>query len=79
MCGNNLSRAQGNAKNAMVSQMLGAGFNIVFDYISETFFTKTYIENSIMLQEFIVTLNTINNIIGELQIEFEGENKKKKK
>lgn len=33
MCGNNLSRAQGNAKNAMVSQMLGAGFNIVFDYI----------------------------------------------
>lgn len=33
MCGNNLSRAQGNAKNAMVAQMLGAGFNILFDYI----------------------------------------------
>ena len=33
MCGNNFSRAQGNAKNAMVSQLLGAGFNIVFDYI----------------------------------------------
>jgi len=33
MCGNNFSRAQGNAKNAMVSQMLGAGFNILFDYI----------------------------------------------
>lgn len=33
MCGNNFSRAQGNAKNAMISQMLGAGFNILFDYI----------------------------------------------
>lgn len=33
MCGNNFSRAQGNARNAMVSQLLGAGFNIVFDYI----------------------------------------------
>ena len=53
--------------------------DIVFDYISETFFTKTYIENSIMLQEFIVTLNTINNIISELQIEFKDENKKSKK
>ena len=30
MCGNNFSRAQGNARNAMVSQMLGAGFNILF-------------------------------------------------
>lgn len=33
MCGNNFSRAQGNARNAMVSQLLGAGFNIIFDYI----------------------------------------------
>ena len=33
ICGNNFSRAQGNARNAMVSQLLGAGFNIVFDYI----------------------------------------------
>ena len=33
MCGNNFSRAQGNPKNAMVSMLLGAGFNIVFDYI----------------------------------------------
>ncbi|MEG0592519.1 MAG: MATE family efflux transporter [Coprobacillus sp.] len=33
MWGNNLSRAQGNPKNAMVSQLIGAGFNIVFDYI----------------------------------------------
>ena len=33
MCGNNFSRAQGNAKNAMISQLLGAGFNILFDYI----------------------------------------------
>ncbi len=33
MCGNNFSRAQGNAKNAMISQILGAGFNILFDYI----------------------------------------------
>ena len=33
LCGNNFSRAQGNAKNAMISQMLGAGFNILFDYI----------------------------------------------
>lgn len=33
MCGNNFSRAQGNAKNAMFSQLIGAGFNIVFDYI----------------------------------------------
>lgn len=33
ICGNNFSRAQGNAKNAMISQMLGAGFNILFDYI----------------------------------------------
>ena len=47
--------------------------------VNETFFTKTYIENSIMLQEFIVTLNTINNIISELQIEFKDENKKSKK
>lgn len=31
--GNNLSRAQGNPRNAMVSQLIGAGFNIVFDYI----------------------------------------------
>lgn len=33
MCGNNFSRAQGNARNAMAAQMLGAGFNILFDYI----------------------------------------------
>lgn len=33
MAGNNFSRAQGNPKNAMISQMLGAGFNILFDYI----------------------------------------------
>ncbi|MCI9049138.1 MAG: MATE family efflux transporter [Coprobacillus sp.] len=33
MCGNIFSRAQGNAKNAMISQILGAGFNILFDYI----------------------------------------------
>ncbi|MCD7949206.1 MAG: MATE family efflux transporter [Erysipelotrichaceae bacterium] len=33
LCGNNFSRAQGNATNSMISQMLGAGFNIVFDYI----------------------------------------------
>ena len=31
MCGNNFSRAQGNPKNAMISQLIGAGFNIVFD------------------------------------------------
>lgn len=33
MCGNNFSRAQGNPKNAMLSQLIGAGFNIIFDYI----------------------------------------------
>lgn len=33
MCGNNFSRAQGNPKNAMIAQLIGAGFNIVFDYI----------------------------------------------
>jgi putative efflux protein, MATE family len=33
MVGNNFSRAQGNPKNAMISQLIGAGFNIVFDYI----------------------------------------------
>lgn len=33
MFGNNFSRAQGNPKNAMVSMFIGAGFNIVFDYI----------------------------------------------
>lgn len=33
MCGNNFSRAQGNPKNAMISMMIGAGFNIIFDYI----------------------------------------------
>lgn len=33
MCGNNFSRAQGNPKNAMVSQLIGAGFNIAFDYL----------------------------------------------
>lgn len=33
MWGNNFSRAQGNPKNAMISQLIGAGFNIVFDYI----------------------------------------------
>ena len=33
MCGNNFSRAQGNARNSMVSQMIGACFNILFDYI----------------------------------------------
>ena len=33
LCGNNFSRAQGNAKNAMVSQLLGACFNIIFDYV----------------------------------------------
>lgn len=31
--GNNLSRAQGNPKNAMISQLIGAIFNIIFDYI----------------------------------------------
>lgn len=33
MAGNNFSRAQGNPKNVMISQMLGTGFNIIFDYI----------------------------------------------
>lgn len=33
LCGNNFSRAQGNPKNAMISQLIGAGFNIIFDYI----------------------------------------------
>lgn len=33
MAGNNFSRAQGNPKNAMISQMLGAIFNIIFDYV----------------------------------------------
>ena len=33
MWGNNFSRAQGNPKNAMISQLIGAGFNILFDYI----------------------------------------------
>ncbi|NBK96648.1 MAG: MATE family efflux transporter, partial [Erysipelotrichia bacterium] len=33
MCGNNFSRAQGNPKNAMISMIIGAVFNIVFDYI----------------------------------------------
>ena len=33
MAGNNFSRAQGNPKNAMISQLIGAGFNIIFDYI----------------------------------------------
>ena len=33
MCGNNFSRAQGNPKNAMISMLIGAGFNILFDYI----------------------------------------------
>ncbi len=33
MAGNNFSRAQGNPKNAMISQLIGALFNILFDYI----------------------------------------------
>lgn len=33
LCGTNFSRAQGNPKNAMMSQLIGAGFNILFDYI----------------------------------------------
>lgn len=33
ICGNNFSRAQGNPNNAMVSMLIGAGFNILFDYI----------------------------------------------
>ncbi|MCD7949205.1 MAG: MATE family efflux transporter [Erysipelotrichaceae bacterium] len=33
LCGNNLSRAQGNANNTMISQILGGVFNIIFDYI----------------------------------------------
>lgn len=32
-CGNNFSRAQGNPNNAMISMLIGAGFNILFDYI----------------------------------------------
>jgi putative MATE family efflux protein len=30
---NNFSRADGNPRNSMVSMMIGAGFNIIFDYI----------------------------------------------
>ncbi len=30
---NNFSRADGNPRNSMISMMIGAGFNIVFDYI----------------------------------------------
>lgn len=33
MCLNNFSRADGNPKIAMISMLIGAGFNIVFDYI----------------------------------------------
>ena len=32
------SRAQGNPKNAMISQLIGAGFNILFDYIFNLYF-----------------------------------------
>lgn len=30
---NNFSRADGNPRNSMISMMIGAGFNIVFDYV----------------------------------------------
>ena len=30
---NNFSRADGNPRNSMISMMIGAGFNIIFDYI----------------------------------------------
>lgn len=33
MFGNNFSRAQGNPRNAMISMLIGALFNILFDYI----------------------------------------------
>jgi len=33
LAGNNFSRAQGNPKNSMISQLIGAIFNIIFDYI----------------------------------------------
>ncbi|MGN1182849.1 MAG: MATE family efflux transporter [Faecalibacillus sp.] len=42
MAGNNFSRAQGNPKNAMISQMLGAIFNIVFDYVFIFIFHKPF-------------------------------------
>lgn len=33
MCMNNFSRADGNPRISMISMMIGAGFNIIFDYI----------------------------------------------
>lgn len=37
MAGNNFSRAQGNPKNAMISQLIGAGFNILFEIFNCNF------------------------------------------
>lgn len=38
-----------------------------FDYLTNTFDTKTYIENSINYQEYIATLTTIDNLLKEIK------------
>lgn len=38
---------------------------IVFNYIDNTFDTKTYMENSLQYQKFLVALNQINGILDE--------------
>lgn len=41
----------------------------IYYYITNTFDTKTYIENDTQFKQFLVILNTIKNILGEINIE----------
>ena len=42
--------------------------DLIYFYITNTFDTKTYIENCITYQEFLVNLNTINKLFQEIQV-----------
>ena len=40
---------------------------MIYYYITNTYFTKTYVDNSIMYQQYLVTLNTLSSILVEIR------------
>ena len=40
---------------------------MIYYYITNTFFTKTYIDNSIMYHQYLITLNSISSILSEIR------------
>lgn len=49
-----------------IAEKLSSLKEMIYFYICNTYFTKTYTENSIMLQRYLVTMNTLNVLLDEI-------------